>query len=63
MTIDLPPNLYNDSSWMGLVLCAYFAIDVETTAHFDIPDLDTGPAKRFGGLRRNLQMGPMLSFK
>ena len=41
MTIDLPPNLYNDSSWMGLVLCAYFAIDVKTTAHFDIPDSDT----------------------
>ena len=47
MTIDLPPNLYNDSSWMGLVLCAYFAIDVETTAHFNIPDLDTGPAQAF----------------
>ena len=41
MTIDLPPNLFNDSSWMGLVLCAYFAIDVKTTAHFDIPDSDT----------------------
>ena len=41
MTIDLPPNSYNDSSWMGLVLCAYFAIDVKTTAHFDIPDSNT----------------------
>ncbi|KAL4594440.1 hypothetical protein ACB092_12G021100 [Castanea dentata] len=41
LTIPLPPNLYNDSAWMGLVLCAYFAIDVKTTAHFDIPDSDT----------------------
>ncbi|XP_050253813.1 uncharacterized protein LOC126699887 isoform X2 [Quercus robur] len=41
LTIPLPPNLYNDSAWMGLVLCAYFAMDVKTTAHFDIPDSDT----------------------
>ena len=39
MTIPLPPN--NDSTWMGLVLCAYFAIDVNPTAHFDILDSDT----------------------
>ena len=41
LKIPLPPNLNNDSAWMGLVLCAYFAIDVKTTAHFDIPDSDT----------------------
>ena len=36
MTIPLPPNLYNDSAWMGLVLCASFAVDVNLTAHLDI---------------------------
>ncbi|KAF3957222.1 hypothetical protein CMV_017747 [Castanea mollissima] len=43
LTIPLPPNLYNDSTWMGLVLCAYFAIDLNPTAHFDILDSDTSP--------------------
>ena len=28
VTIPLPPNLYNDSTWMGLVLCTSFAVDV-----------------------------------
>ena len=37
VTIDLPPNLYSDSSWMGLVLCAYF----DPVVHFDILDSDT----------------------
>ncbi|KAF3952520.1 hypothetical protein CMV_021928 [Castanea mollissima] len=40
LKIPLPPNLYNDSTWMGLVLCAYFAIDENPTAHFDILDSD-----------------------
>nr|XP_023903894.1 uncharacterized protein LOC112015694 [Quercus suber] len=62
LTIPLPPNLYNDSTWMGLVLCAYFAIDVNLTAHFDILDLDTSP-----GLICHLEtnvggMGPLLSY-
>lgn len=26
MTIDLPPNLYQDSNWMGLILYAFFSI-------------------------------------
>ncbi|KAF3953508.1 hypothetical protein CMV_021059 [Castanea mollissima] len=43
LTIPLPPNLYNDSAWVGLVLCAYFAIDVNLTAHLDILDSDTTP--------------------
>ncbi|KAF3950460.1 hypothetical protein CMV_023791, partial [Castanea mollissima] len=43
LTIPLPPNLYNDSAWMGLVLCAYFAIDVNPTASFDILASDTSP--------------------
>ncbi|KAF3948949.1 hypothetical protein CMV_025115 [Castanea mollissima] len=41
VAIDLPPNLYSDSSWMGLVLCAYFVIDVNRIVHFDILDSDT----------------------
>ena len=41
LKIPLPPNLYDDSTWMGLVLCAYFAIDENPTTHFDIPDSDT----------------------
>ena len=36
MKIPLPPNLYNDSTWMGLILCAYFAIDENPTAHLDL---------------------------
>ncbi|XP_050253550.1 uncharacterized protein LOC126699646 isoform X3 [Quercus robur] len=40
LKIPLPPNLYNDSTWMGLVLCAYFAIDENPTTHFDILDSD-----------------------
>ncbi|XP_065622957.1 uncharacterized protein LOC136064755 [Quercus suber] len=40
LKIPVPPNLYNDSTWMGLVVCAYFAIDENPTAHFDILDSD-----------------------
>ena len=38
VTIPLPPNLYNDSTWMGLVLCASFSVDVNQTAHIHIMD-------------------------
>ena len=29
MTIDLPPNLFQDSNWMGLILYAFFSIQVD----------------------------------
>lgn len=32
MTIDLPPNLYQDSNWMGLILYAFFSIQGDPEA-------------------------------
>lgn len=32
MTIDLPPNLYQDSNWMGLILYAFFSIQGDPDA-------------------------------
>ncbi|KAF3943504.1 hypothetical protein CMV_029947, partial [Castanea mollissima] len=60
VTIDLPPNLYNDSTWMGLVLCAYFDIDVNPTAHFDIFNPDTS---LFCHLETNVGVRPLLAYR
>ena len=38
VTIPLPPNLCKDSTWMGLVLCASFSVDVNQTAYIHIMD-------------------------
>ena len=39
---DIPhPNLYNDSGWIGLVLCASFKVDVNWALVVDILDLET----------------------
>lgn len=37
MTIDLPPNLYQDSNWMGLILYAFFSIQGDPDAIFSSP--------------------------
>ena len=41
MTIPLPPNVYNDSTWMGLALCASIVVEVNGTAVLDILDSET----------------------
>ena len=41
VTIPLPPNVYNDSTWMGLVLCASVAIEANPTAILDIQNSET----------------------
>jgi hypothetical protein len=40
MTIQLPPNLYDDSDWMGLALCV--AISVHNHPTLIRPNLDSG---------------------
>jgi hypothetical protein len=35
VTIDIPSNLYNDNSWMGLALCASFSTDRDRETLFD----------------------------
>ncbi|KAL4600210.1 hypothetical protein ACB092_11G181800 [Castanea dentata] len=41
VTIPLPPNVYNDSNWMGLALCAYVAIEANLDAFLDIQNSET----------------------
>ena len=41
MTIPLPPNVFNDNTWMGLVLCASIAVEANPTAILDIQNSET----------------------
>ncbi|KAK9995025.1 hypothetical protein SO802_024728 [Lithocarpus litseifolius] len=41
LRIPLPPNLYNDSAWMGLALCIAFEVNVNEAAALDIEDSET----------------------
>uniref|UniRef100_A0A7N2LDJ0 C-JID domain-containing protein n=1 Tax=Quercus lobata TaxID=97700 RepID=A0A7N2LDJ0_QUELO len=41
VTIPLPPNVFNDNTWMGLVLCASIAVEANPTAILDIQNLET----------------------
>ena len=41
MTIPLPPNVFNDNTWMGLVLCASVAVEANPTAILDIQNSET----------------------
>jgi hypothetical protein len=39
VTIPLPPNLYDDSTWLGLALCVSFSVKEHGTTIVDIRDL------------------------
>ena len=41
MTIPLPPNVFNDNTWMGLVLCASIAVEANPTVILDIQNSET----------------------
>ncbi|XP_030962619.1 uncharacterized protein LOC115983903 isoform X3 [Quercus lobata] len=41
VTIPLPPNVFNDNTWMGLVLCASVAVEANPTAILDIQNSET----------------------
>ena len=41
VTIPLPPNVYNDSTWMGLAPCASVAVEVNSAAILDIHNSET----------------------
>ena len=41
VTIPIPPNVYKDSTWMGLALCVSVAVEANADAIFDIHDSET----------------------
>ena len=41
VTIPIPPNVYNDRTWMGLAVCVSVAVEANPDAILDIHDSET----------------------